>query len=111
MTQREKFVNILSKYDYCSSPFVCSPSCKYINEENCFPYRTADLLLHFGAIIPTFKVGDTIWINDYQYGVIECVVDKPYHYNYKDVIKRFFTEDDIGKTIFLTEEECKDEKT
>lgn len=78
----------------------------------------ADHLLANGVIVPTCKVGDLVY-EKYHGRVFEYVVDKieitdkvVYSINptdYRGMLIRIigFTEDNIGKTIFLTREEAK----
>ena len=102
MTFPETFDEFVEQYKVVDKEQV------YTNGSILIPvFRVKQWLEHCESIMPTCKVGDTVWINDYQYGVIPCLVDKPYHYNYNGVIKRFFTEEDIGKTVFLKEEYAK----
>lgn len=65
------------------------------------------------SIIPPCKVGDIIWVYDFMWGLIPCTVDKPYHCVCGEkggcTFEMCFADDDIGKTVFLTEEEA--EKT
>lgn len=59
----------------------------------------------------SFKVGDIAWVYDeFMWGVIPCMVDKPYHCVCGEkgdcTFEMHFTEDDIGKIIFSTKEEA-----
>ena len=71
----------------------------------------ADELIKHGVILPSFNVGDTVWVYDeFMWGVISCTVNKPYYcVSGKDGYCTFemqFTEDDIGKIVFRTKEEA-----
>jgi hypothetical protein len=70
----------------------------------------AECLLSEGIIVPPCKVGDIVWVDDFMWGLIPCKVDRPYHCicgeNGSCTFERGFTDDDIGKTVFLTKEEA-----
>ena len=72
--------------------------------------RIAEHLLANGVIVPPCKVGDTVWIYDFMWGLIPCKVDRSYHCICGEeggcTFEMSFTEDDIGKTVFLTREEA-----
>lgn len=66
------------------------------------------------AIVPPCKVGDTVWFyDDFMWGLIPCEVDKPYHCICGEegscTFSASFTEEDFGKTVFLTKEEAEKE--
>lgn len=70
----------------------------------------ADHLIENGVIVPPCKVGDTVWVDDFMWGLIPCKVDRPYHCvcgeNGSCTFEMSFTDDDIGKTVFLTKEDA-----
>ena len=70
----------------------------------------ADYLLANGVIVPPCKVGDTVWVKDFMWGLIPCKVDEPYHYVCGEsggcTLEGCFTDKDIGKTVFLTKEQA-----
>lgn len=72
----------------------------------------ADALIENGVTLPTFKVGDIIWVYDFMWGVIPCEVDKLYHCRCgKDgscTFEMSFTEEDIGKYVFATKEKAEE---
>lgn len=71
----------------------------------------ADTLIENGVILPTFKVGDIVWVYDGMWGVIPCVVDRPYHCRCGEegscTVEMSFEEKDIGREVFATKEECR----
>ena len=70
----------------------------------------ADYLLANGVIVPPCKVGDVIWVYDFMWDLIPCKVDEPYHYVCGEsggcTVEGYFTDKDIGKTVFLTKEQA-----
>ena len=70
----------------------------------------ADHLIANGVIVPPCKVGDTVWVYDFMWGLIPCKGDRPYHCICGEeggcTFKMSFTDDDFGKTVFLTREEA-----
>lgn len=70
----------------------------------------ADELVKHGIILPTFKIGDTVWVLDVLWGVIPCTVDRPYHCICGEsggcTYEMSFAENDIGDFIFSTREEA-----
>lgn len=72
--------------------------------------QLADALIENGVTISTFKVGDTIWVYDFMWGIIPCEVDKPYHCHAGReggcTYEMNFTELDIGEYVFATKEEA-----
>lgn len=70
-----------------------------------------ECLLNNDAILPPCKVGDTIWVNDFMWGLIPCKVDEPYHYvcGYDGggcTVSGYFADKDIGEWVFLAKEEA-----
>ena len=65
----------------------------------------ADHLIANGVIVPPCKVGDTVWVDDFMWGLIPCKVDRLYHCTCGEnggcTFEMSFTDDDIGKTVFL----------
>ena len=63
--------------------------------------RLADHLIANGVIVPPCKVGDTVWVDDFMWGLIPCKVDRPYHCICGEkgscTFEMSFTDDDIGK--------------
>lgn len=72
--------------------------------------KITDVLIENGVIVPTFKVGDIVWVYDFMWGVIPCEVDRPYHiHTGKEGGCTFevdFDESDIGTYVFATKEEA-----
>ena len=70
----------------------------------------ADYLLANGVVALPCNVGDTVWVKDFMWGLIPCKVDEPYHYVCGEsggcTLEGWFTDKDIGKTVFLTKEEA-----
>ena len=50
MDIREKLVELL-KTSACPSTFICDPTCKYYDFEDCFPERFADHLIAHGVTV------------------------------------------------------------
>ena len=50
MDIREKLVELL-KTSACPSTFICDPTCKYYDFEDCFPERFADYLIAHGVTV------------------------------------------------------------
>lgn len=77
----------------------------------CCAEAFADELIANGIILPSFKVGDTVWVYDeFMWGIIPCTVNKPYccigGKNDSCTFEIQFTEDDVGKIVFYTKEEA-----
>ena len=71
----------------------------------------ADELIAKGVIVPSFIVGDTVWVYDeFMWGLIPCTIDKPYHCVCGEdggcTFEMHFDDDDIGKIVFGTKEEA-----
>ncbi len=56
-------------------------------------------------------VGTTVWVEDAMWGIIQCKVDKPFHYKTgKDggwTFEGSFTLADIGEFVFLSYDACR----
>jgi hypothetical protein len=54
-------------------------------------------------------VGTTVWVEDCMWGIIPCIIDKPFHYKAGKeggcTFEGFFTKEDIGKFVFLSQED------
>lgn len=91
--------------------YICNESdcadCEYrdIEYDKCKAMFLADSILEDGWIRPPCKVGDTVWVDDFMWGLIPCKVDRPYHCTCGEnggcTFEMSFTDDDIGKTVFL----------
>lgn len=72
--------------------------------------QIVDELIKNGVTLPTFKIGDTVWVYDFMWGIIPCEVDQPYHCRCGDeggcTFEMSFTESDIGDVVFTTKEEA-----
>ena len=72
--------------------------------------EVADYLLENGVIVPPCKVGDTVYrIDDkqvYDWWQVEHIEIYADEIVFVDDSDNEFTEDDIGKTVFLTKEEA-----
>lgn len=70
----------------------------------------ADALITNGVTLPTFKVGDIVWVYDPMWGIIPCEVDQPYHCRCGNkgscTFEMGFTELDVGDYVFATKEEA-----
>ena len=75
-----------------------------------FAERIADELINNGVTLPTFKVGDIVWVYDFMWGVIPCEVDRPYHCRCGEesqcTFEMSFEEDDIDTYVFATKEDA-----
>ena len=61
MTDREKLIELISvAEDKCDSIYDCD-SCEYVLSGSCRKELIADYLLANDAIVPTCKVGDTVY--------------------------------------------------
>lgn len=98
---REKLIEILSNID--------TPSKIKMIPTWMVP-KIADELIKNGVMLPTFKVGDIVWVYDFMWGIIPCEVDRLYHCRAgKDGGCTFdmdFSELDIGDVVFATKEEA-----
>ena len=100
MTERERLIKLLQE----------SPYLDVLNEEHWL--SAAEHLLAHGIIAPIAKVGDTIYrvhpihniICDWV--IIEIIITEG-EINYIDDSDNLIKCEDIGKTVFLTEEEAK----
>lgn len=61
-------------------------------------------------IVAQAKVGDIVWVYDFMWGLLPCKVVEPYHCVCGEdggcSFHKYFSEYDIGKTVFLTKEEA-----
>lgn len=77
-----------------------------------FAEKIADALITNGVALPTFKIGDTVWVYDFMWGIIPCKVDRLYHCCCGEegscTFEMPFEESDIGKYVFSTKEEAED---
>lgn len=75
-----------------------------------FAELLADALIENGVTLPTFKVGDIVWVYDPMWGVIPCEVDRPYHCRCGKeggcTFEMGFDESDVGDYVFATKEEA-----
>jgi hypothetical protein len=75
-----------------------------------FAEEIADALIENGVTLPTFKVGDIVWVYDFMWGIIPCEVDGPYHCHAGSeggcTFEMSFEEKDIGYIVFATKEEA-----
>lgn len=75
-----------------------------------FAEKVADELINNGITLPTFKVGDTVWVYDFMWGFVPCEVDRLYHCRCGSdgqcTFEMQFEETDIGKYVFATKEEA-----
>lgn len=72
--------------------------------------KCADALIENGISVPTFTIGDIVWVYDFMWGILPCEVDRPYHCRCgKEGVCTFemnFSEADIGDLVFATKEEA-----
>lgn len=70
----------------------------------------ADALIKEGILLPTFKIGDIVWVYDDMWGIIPCKIDRPYHCCAGEegscTFEMSFTEGDIGDLVFATKEDA-----
>ncbi len=75
-----------------------------------FAEKIANELIDNGVIVPTFKVGDIVWVYDCMWGIIPCEIDRPYHCRCGNegacTFEMSFSEADIGDYIFATKEDA-----
>lgn len=68
------------------------------------------LIIRKDVIIPTFKIGDIVWVYDFMWGILPCEVDRPYHCRCGKeggcTFEMNFSEADIGDLVFATKEEA-----
>ena len=121
MTDRDRLINELKKAKnkcliYESGGCL---ACKYRGQADCTLEHLADHLLANGVIVPPCKVGDTVYRLAHNVDKTEWKVA-----DFWEVIKieiyedeigiiddsdNYFSNEDIGKTVFLTKEEAKAE--
>lgn len=109
MTERERLIELLNKkYDhFCDQ---CG-----VNKDSRYTENLSDYLLENGVIVPPVKVNDIIYIADENSneftGIDECRVSK-LEWNgvfwaiFVDKDYCGYSENEIGKTVFLTREEA-----
>ena len=72
--------------------------------------KIADELIKNGVQLPTFRIGDIVWVYDFMWGVIPCEVDRPYHCRCGKegscTFEMCFEESDIGTYVFATKEDA-----
>ena len=81
-----------------------------------FAELLADALIENGVTLPTFKVGDIVWVYDFMWGTIPCEVDRPYHCrcgsswgsNSAITFEMAFDEKDVGDYVFATKKEAEE---
>ena len=114
MTERERLIELLEHNR--ENPFETCPQygtddycvgCKYDELDDCSTHRLADYLLANGVRCPPCKVGDTLYDihNEKVFGGKVIMVNM-----FEDCFTfaasggRYFKDDEIGKTVFLTKE-------
>lgn len=111
MTERERLIELMLSKS-CRNvecPDVQCSKCENIAIFEGDTEKIADHLLANGVIVPPCKAGDTIWrcgrdkVHEWQIALIEVYADE---IGFVDDSDNYFTEDDIGKTVFLTKEEA-----
>lgn len=101
MTERERLIELI-----CNCPSKIMGANMFLEK---ISVDLADYLLASGVIVPHCKVGDTIWrcglerVHYWQIQSIDVYADEIVFVDDSD---NYFTEDDIGKTVFLTKEEA-----
>lgn len=59
-------------------------------------------------LVPYPPIGSIVWVEDCMWGVIPAEIDKPFHYKAGKeggcTLEGFFTLEDIGQTIFLSQD-------
>ena len=106
--QKEKLSNLIGQIYIAFTPL--------------FKNKMAEHLLSHGIMVPLFTIGDTVWIRDtcnnissHKINGIDIMTSefvKPiFQYYYQDDIDyrklHMFTNEDVGKVAFFTEEEAK----
>ena len=108
---KERLINILMNADV---PIKCgNDNIGVCHISHDVAESFADALIKQGVTLPTFKVGDIVWVHDpMMWGIIPCEVDSPYHCRCGGeggcTFTMSFTERDIGVDIFATKEEAED---
>jgi hypothetical protein len=109
---RDRLIELIDiEYDGEPNCLLCEEASDKCQKcEHRWEYKLADRLIENGVIVPPCKVGDIVWVDDFMWGLIPCKVDRPYHCicgeNGSCTFEMSFTDDDIGKTVFLTKEEA-----
>ena len=85
-------------------------SSQYITEQDSLIEKIADYLLENGVIVPSCKIGQAIFrIDDksvFDWWDVEHIEIYAEEIVYIDDSGNQFTDEDIGKTVFLTREEA-----
>ena len=121
MTERERLIELLNKQS-CPSPLLCDKNCKYAHLESCYADRVADHLIANKCHSLPCDIGDTVYTNCSMQGWYFREKDKPYAAKIVFIglngVDNFMNVDfgnghmmqfpfsEIGKTVFLTEEEA-----
>lgn len=111
---RDRLIELLKMVEY-----------QYIETHSIMTQNVADFLLQRGVIVPPCKVGDKVYVihntvERIELGLKDCIYETEidaihitgvieYHLYYKKIVHPdcdFFTEKDIGKTVFFTKEEA-----
>ena len=76
-----------------------------------YPCAVADYLLANGVIVPPCKIGDTVYIiSDYTNEILDRliigIIIKKDGYGFVFETQSSWSDTDIGKTVFLTQEEA-----
>ena len=82
-----------------------------------FPFESvADYILANGVIVPPCKCGDTVYVIDNTFGIMNCFVDHMEILDDNELkivcesklrnITKAVSPDDFGKTVFFTKEEA-----
>lgn len=105
---RERLINILKS---ASMPIMSGDvQVGEYNITNRMANHLADILIKNGVILSKCKVGDIVWVDDFMWGLIPCIVDEPYHCRMGEpgscTFEMSFTEDDIGRMVYLTKEDA-----
>lgn len=105
---RDRLVEILLQKTCHYSDTPCDNECGVCDKIELYRSdieKLADYLIANGVIVPPCKVGDTVWVDDFMWGLIPCKIDRPYHCICGEkggcTFEMSFTDDDIGKTVFL----------
>ena len=113
---RDRLVELLSiipcNAESCSA--VCDGRCQEFDDlDRCQIGQLADHLIANGVIVTPCKVGDIVWSKGafteeiYPFKVCKVGVCHAIYHNPKGLTNtREFTEDNIGKTVFLTKDQA-----
>lgn len=124
MTQRERLIELID--DFGDDVALCDV-CDRPREDcaGCTNEQLAEYLVENGVIVPPVKVGQTVYIvhntaESIELGVSDCIYETvvdamcinsivEYHVYYKKITHPdcdFFTENDLGKNVFLSKEQA-----